>query len=475
MPNKLVVAFVSVFLVLAAVLAAYFIPFSHSEGDVALNVLDCLRSGHVTSTFLPGFYPFLCALLYKPFGPSGVVALQCAMYLGLGALTFATILRVSANTRGAALATALILLDPDLLSSIPKLWDTLTTVLLLSALLFLSCVALRHSKWVPPLLGIVWGLGLAVRPNLAVMAAPIGYALWLGYGKAAWLRGALVAALAVLTLAAANTSAHGGFYLPQNGPYNLFAGANPHTQFALIHDYNAEPSIPPAMAGHGYPAVDFHSLSLVPVYTRFALAFMSAHPFEWLWLALVKLATLLRPDTKVHALWTGAGLIKLLTSLSTPLWLVLLAFTRPLRQIDKLILVYAAAYVLPFLITNADPRFRPALDVLVLTHAAILVIRKMADHKAEPLTDAARNTPSSNAPDTYDPGKTNKSSGTLRSPRNPQAYSSASTAIAVPAVSAQRSPAYLPRGSDNRPGRPSHRRFSVKYRPRDPGSGLHWC
>ncbi len=381
MSGKSAYAVLGLILIFAALVAARFIPFSHAEGDLALNLLDCLRTGHISSTFLPGFYPFLCSFFYKPVGPGGVIALQVAMYFGIAALTWSTILRLSSNPPGAALLTALILLDPDLLSSIPKLWDTEITVLFVSALLFLSLAIRQRGYLQVVLLGIVWGLSLAVRPNLLVLGVPIAYALRLGYGKAAYLRGAVVAGLAIFTLAAANTVAHGSFYLPQNGPYNLFAGANPHTQSALIHAYNAEPSIPPAMADHGYPAVYWYALSLKPVYTRFALAFIQAHPFEWLWLGLVKLATLLRPDTKTHALLTGAGLVKLLTSLSTPLWLALLASSRPLGRIDRIFLVFAAAYVLPFLITNADPRFRPPLDVLVLTHSAVLILRQASERK----------------------------------------------------------------------------------------------
>lgn len=363
-------------LILAVLVAVCFLPFSHAEGDFAGNMRDCLQTGHVPSTFLPDFYPYLGALFYKPFGAGGIVGLQAAMYFMLAACTLFTLRHVTNNKSASAAAAGIILLDPDLLSSIPKLWDTEVTVLFLAALLYL-CLTLQ-SRGRVALLGIVWGLSLSVRPNFALLMLPFAYALWLAYGKAAPLRGALAGGLALAVLVTANTAAHGSFYLPQNGPYNLFAGANPHTQSALIHDFNAEPSIAAAMADHGYPAVDSYSLALKPVYTRYALTFIATHPLQWLWFGAVKLATLLRPDTKAHALFSGVGLLKLLTSLCVPLWLVLLTFAKPFRQVDKLFLLFVAAYVLPFLLTNTDPRFRPALDVLVLTHAAILILRKLA-------------------------------------------------------------------------------------------------
>ncbi len=375
-------------LVFAAVAALLFIPFSHAEGDFWDNMRECLRFGYVPSAFLPDFYPYLSALVYKPFGPSGVVAMQAGMYLGVAACVFLTLRRVTGEDAGSALGAGAILLDPDLLSSIPKLWDTEMTVLLLLALIALS-LALRERDWVAPVsVGLVWGLSLSVRPNFAVLALPIGYGLFLAYGRRAVLRGALVGALAFGTLAAANTAAHGSFYLPQNGPYNLFAGANGHSEEALLALYNGEPSIPEAMHEDGYPGLKFYELRYKPVFTRLAFGFMAAHPLQWLWLDVVKLGTLLRPDTKAHPLFSAPGLVKLLTSLSMPLWLGLLLASRPLRQVDKLFVLFAAAYVLPFVLTNADPRFRPALDVLVLTHGAALVLRRLERGRGSPVGGA---------------------------------------------------------------------------------------
>ncbi len=366
-------------LVLYVALAVYIFPFSHAEGDFWQNTQEAARTGHVASTFLPTFYPFLCSLAYKASGVGGIVAFQALIYVGLALLVLRAVQEMSGAQRGAAFLAGAIALDPDLLSSIPKLWDTEVTALLLMGIL-VSCLALQRQADALALAGtgLIWGLSLTVRPNLAFMALPIGYALWSAYGKQAGVRGVALAAIAFATLAAGNTLAHGAFYLPQNGPYNFFAGANPFTQSALTHAFNAEPSIPAAMAAHGYPAVNSYALALRPVYTRFAVAFIAAHPFGWMWLAVVKLGTLLRPDTKAHALGTAAGLIKLLTSLSTPLWLAASFLARSWRSTDTLIILLAAAYILPFLLTNADPRFRPALDVLVLTHTAVLFLRSRA-------------------------------------------------------------------------------------------------
>ncbi len=359
-------------------LALHLLPFSHAEGDFWENMQAALRTGHVPSIFLPGFYPFVCAWFYRPFGAGGVEVFQAALYLASAGCVLLILRRMVGPRSSATLAAGLIALDPDLLSSIPKLWDTEATACLLAALAAVSLALEPARRKLPTalLLGAVWGLGMAVRPNFVLLAVPIAWAL---FAARARLGAACAFGAAALALAAANTLAHGAFYFPQNGPYNLFAGANPYTRGALLSVFNAEPSIAPAMAAHGYPALNSYALALRPVYSRFALQFMAAHPFEWLGLAALKLGTLLRPDTKAHPLFSAWGLVKLLTSLAVPFWLAILLWVRGQGWTakDTLIVLFAVFYILPFVLTNADPRFRPALDVLVLTHVASLILRRL--------------------------------------------------------------------------------------------------
>ncbi len=132
-------------LVLAIAAAIRFLPFSHAEGDFWNNMRDALRTGHTVSTFLPGFYPYLCSLLYKPFGAAGIETFQAAIYLALAACTWFSIRRCTSRNTLAVLAACIVMLNPDLLSSIPKLWDTEMTALLLAAL-FALCLALDSPR-----------------------------------------------------------------------------------------------------------------------------------------------------------------------------------------------------------------------------------------------------------------------------------------------------------------------------------------
>lgn len=398
---RIVFLLFSLEVLLLAALAIWRIPFTHPEGDFALNALQVLRTGHVQSTFLPAFYPYIAAHAYRMAGPLGFIVLQAAFYLCVALLVFLAVNMATGHARGAILVSSLLALDPDLLSAIPKATDTQLTGLFL-VLILCMCLRLRtQGLWLAALLGMTWGLALSVRPNLALLALPVGYALFFEGARKTAARWLLVACVAFAVMSGANTLAHGAFYLPHNGPYNFFAGANRYTQWSLLHTWNAEASIPLALAAHWPQGLAgpsgshaYYNQSLNPIYDRLALSFIFAHPLQWLWLWLIKLATLLRPALRTHSAGSLYGSLEMLTSLATPVWLAALFLTHRARRarrqadtaaehfVDLLFYLAVGAYVLPFLLTNADPRFRTPLDVLVLTHTGILAVRWWARQQA---------------------------------------------------------------------------------------------
>jgi hypothetical protein len=186
---------------------------------------------------------------------------------------------------------------------------------------------------------------------------------------------------------------HGKPFLPQNGAYNLYAGANPHTEASLLTIYNAESSIIKDMADHGMqvdldwsrpenlPGIrDARDTVYQPYFTDQARSFIRHHPGQMLELSFLKLVTFLRPETKHYHFFdahkSGAAIawlsFKSLESASVPCWLCTLYwFCRgKLRLESVLILSMTLLYVLPFLIVNSDPRFRTPLDVLLAADIA---------------------------------------------------------------------------------------------------------
>ena len=192
----------------------------------------------------------------------------------------------------------------------------------------------------------------------------------------------LAAAVTGLLLGFASIAllSHGSVFFPRNGPYNLYAGHNSRTLQTLLVDLNAEPSLVAGFAADR-PAgsdPDPYAATNGPWFSSQSLVFARTHPQTELELIPVKLFTLFRPDTKVHALASPLGLTRALLAL--PVFLLLATWLLPprlhLSSPDHLLLFFECAYVLPFLLTNSDPRFRTPLDMLLLLHASSLLVRR---------------------------------------------------------------------------------------------------
>ncbi len=363
---------------LAAAGAAVKIPFSYPEGDFANNVHDYLTTGHVTSTFLPDTYPFLMGTVARWSGVPGALAAQSFIYLLLAFCSFLLIRFFLREDRIAAIGALLVSLNPDLLSSIAKLWDTLPTCLGLISLTAL-CLRLyrRPSPGVLVTLALVWGVSTSVRPNFALLFAPVVLVLWLNRARHWMANVALFTLISFAAYAGCNTLSHGSFYVPSNGPYNLFAGANPYAQQAFVQGYNGETGIDTALHALGVHFSDHRELWLTPTYKTQALLFIRTHPGEYAWLMVVKLLNLLRPDLKAHSVASAIGIFKVLTSLCMPLWVAALVLgRRTLTRADAIVISIAVSYIVPFLLTNSDPRFRVPLDTLALSHTTALVLRQ---------------------------------------------------------------------------------------------------
>ena len=376
--------------------------------DPMPGYLDDLRewaaTGHIADTFTPLAYPLFAAPAYRIAGLRGVALLQAALLLALFAISIKTLRELQLPARWAALGALLILFHPDLFLSVAKIWDVAlsTTLLLLIVLLALA----RRGPAIALALGVAFGCGLFCRPNYIFLAAPILYALLTApsppaprpAAPRALAAFAAILATAALVFALLGAAAHGRPFLPRNGPYNLYAGNNPYTAATLWTSLNAETSIYPAF-NQAYPGLAptadytpaytafFYSPALEPLYTRQSLLFARAHPVQEARLIALKAFTLFRPDTKVHPLRSFAGLLKLVLALPAALLLTLLLLPgRPaLARPDRLLFLVYAAYILPFLLTNSDPRFRTPLDALLLLHIVRLLFLRLSHRTPAPV------------------------------------------------------------------------------------------
>ena len=361
------------------------VPFTSPMGGFWIDAQQLAVTGHIKSVFTPCGYPALVGLGYRIGGIAGVVATQLLVYVSIVVAVYCILRLLEVKRAQSLLGACLIGFHPDLLINIKKIWDTNITVALLMAILAALLVIMRNGLTPAraAVAGALWGLCITVRPNFPIIALPIAFALYKAPVDGNRLRalasnGALVLAAAAIVIVAVNTGAHGTFYFPQNGPYNLYAGDNFFTSRALVFNLNAEPSIYPSLLAAGFgPNVDVYNPGLRPYYVQHALLYIRQNPFPALGLAALKLGTLLRPDTKIHPLATPEGIAKAFLALAIPFWVTTLVISRRYRWAieDWLFVVFVIAYIVPFVLTNSDPRFRIPLDVLVVTHSMYRVAR----------------------------------------------------------------------------------------------------
>jgi hypothetical protein len=360
------------------------------------DTVEWAADGHIADTFTPLAYPLFAGPAYRLAGDRGIVILQIFLQLALAVTCYLLLRELRLPSNWSAYGSLPVALFPDLILSVSKLWDVaLGTFLFL--LVVLACLRIAHSLTSPSikltvLAGVSFAAAIFCRPNL-ILLLPIVLMLFLlrranlsPVRSAAHIGTFCVIAAAGFSLL--GIVSHGSAYFPRNGPYNLYAGHNHQTSAALLDHLNAEYSlIPDFYSSHpGEPVPDFYSPEMGATYTQQAVRFALHDPGEELRIFALKVFTFFRPDTKLHALLSPFGLVKAVLAL--PVFLFLAALLLPGRPRltfdDKLLFAFELVYLVPFLITNSDPRFRTPLDALLLLHLASLLYRRRYPHPAVP-------------------------------------------------------------------------------------------
>lgn len=350
-----------------------------SELPVYLDAARALAAGRpIADGFYPVGYPVILAPSYALLGVTGVIAFQAALY-GASVWLFSVLLHRACADRLVVMAgTAALALHPYLLLNIQRINDNAINVpLVLILIALLAGYRSDGPRWVAGALGLTMGLFVAIRPNALVLAMlplvvlAIPSRRHAGTGRAAGQVAAYLLA-GVACFAGVSLLGTGAWlFFPGNGPYNLFAGTNPWSAEALRDAYNGEASVVRALAAAGVTEAPF----AVPAGTYYDLVagFLAAHPMQGLVLIGLKILNLFRPDWQ----FADDGLeLAAQTIVATPLILWLAAWFgdagyRASRR-GRIFLAFALLFLLPFALTNSDPRFRLPLDIAFLLEAAIV-------------------------------------------------------------------------------------------------------
>jgi hypothetical protein len=388
MPSKRPLVLLLLITAVLSIAVALWTHVTYPMPGYQVDTVEWAATGHVADTFTPLAYPLFAGPAYRLAGDHGIVLLQILLQLALAIVCYLLLRELRLPQSWSAYGSLPVVLFPDLILSVTKLWDlTLGTFLFL--LFVLACLRIAHSVVAPTLkltaiAALIFAAAIFCRPNLILLFPILLILLFLRRTNLQPARAVEHAAIFLIVTVTGfsllGIASHGSIYFPRNGPYNLYAGHNPQTEAALLNHLNAEYSlIPDFYAIHpGEPVPDFYSPEIGATYNQRSIDFAIHHPVEEIKLLFLKLFIFFHPDTKLHSLFSPFGLVKSLLALPIVLFLAALLLPgRPrLTFDDKLLLAFEVVYILPFLLTNSDPRFRTTLDALLLLHTVCLIYRR---------------------------------------------------------------------------------------------------
>lgn len=368
------------------------------ELPIYFSEANHLAAGGVLPTTHPLSWPIGYSLMLSPFvrfaGIEGIIAIQAAAYAATCWLFWKLLVdaaaagqrRVSPVVVG--LGVVLVAFHPYLLLDIKRVNESAFTPLLTLVIcrwLLIDDASRRFGDAI--LFGVTLGLYVLMRPNAATIALlPLMAAFISRFEKPrlSWLAICLGAVLVVYV--AGSLIATGQlFYWPSNGPYNLAAGNNPFAMDELLHHQNGEPSLPAALTSAGMADTDPYAVAPA-TYSRLAMAYVLDHPTRFLELIAVKIMVLFSPR-----LFNADTTFKVMTQslLLYPVVAYLIALfgrikTGAFARADWLMAGMIVLFVLPFALTNADPRLRMPLDLAMLVAAFVWLDERLSRSLGNP-------------------------------------------------------------------------------------------
>jgi hypothetical protein len=358
---------------LLAIVVAHVLPFYAPNEEHLYAAQEFAAHHFISSVFVPIGYSGLLGISDLLGGQAGMTVLTVMLSLLVIVAAWFYLRGLGLSQKSTLVLTGLLSVYPDFLLSLHKAQDTAITAALLFAFLTFLMKSLREGEfgWVDGGLALTLGYSLLVRPNLLPLLVLTWFLFWQFRVPKAFRRVVIQLLIVVACYLAGTTAIHRSPFLPQNGPYNFCAGFNEYTQ-----DYsNEEDSLLRVLAAHGvrlpeqadpfsYEAK--RSLSLAPAYRHLAVQFIREHPGTAVWLIGVKFWNMMRPDFQVHSAKSLGGMLKILSALAVPLWVLgMFVLPHPGPPRVKYVLVLTVAlYILPFLVTVSSPRFRVPLDFL---------------------------------------------------------------------------------------------------------------
>jgi len=366
--------FILIFSGVLAILCLCLTRFSMPKPALMALTLDLVHHQKVPCFDLG--YVAYSALFYGFGGHSGLLVGQVIIYMLTGLTSYFTLRSCIGSGYWPAIGACLILIYPPLWLNIHRVVDTnIGVALFLGFVYFLVPGNLSQS---PPakaaLFGFICAYMILTRANL-VLVLPLGLMPMLKSVKNAVV--AVITGLVVLILVPGVTT--GFFYpKPQEGIYSFFTGANPHTKETLLKYLTTEPVSPDVFQEAQIDQTKFPNDAVLvqdeqtkSKMLQYSLNWVKNHPLDYLELMPIKFWTLMRPDIRGAERQVGwkavvVDSVQCAMALIFPLWLAAKLLVKDRFYGPLAAAPLAILYVIPMLLTVADPRHRQLLDVLFL-------------------------------------------------------------------------------------------------------------
>ncbi|MEA2453631.1 MAG: hypothetical protein QOG04_2341 [Actinomycetota bacterium] len=341
---------------------------------------EVLAGGKAGVVFPLGYVAVVAAGLWIA-DLNGVMILQACVFVAGAVICYRTLVLCGVREWRAIAGASLVVLHPQAVLAIRRVGDiAIVYPMMIMVISILVLLRTRPATWVRVAgLGCLLGVMFVTRPNLITILPALA---WILRGVLDLKRWAVVLATAVVVVVGVTTPLAGRPIIASSryGAYVFFVGANGSTAGALL-DGNVELSVGRVADAGKLPFETSRLGRWAPVGLNsdesdqlFAEAtrFVREHPIQFAGLAVLKLATLFRPDlgNSTHPL---EPIVQLLSALPIVIWLVARFWLRRAEGIFSVgtVLLLAAMYVAPFVLTAAAPRYRYPLDVLFLMDAAV--------------------------------------------------------------------------------------------------------
>lgn len=356
--------------------------FSFFVGLLFDDAKEFAQKGIITSDFMPIGYSGFLGSCMKIGGVQVIPACQAFVYSGILLAVFLFLKLHGLKSVLLALGTLAVAVHPILVLNVWRIHDGNVTVLLLMGFLASGIFYLRLKNIGSILLmGIFMGLLFIVRQNTVfffLIPPFLFFERTQGKKIISILKITIFLASAAVVMITANIVLKGDpFFFGKQGVYNFFSGANEYALKYLIKDYSGENSHREALKARGFSSVDAIEERLSfpsEIYQKIALDYVKNHPLEYLKLTGLKLFTLLRPgyhtpqDFRLDS-WEGLKrTAKIILAAPFFIWLFFVYKTRNnfFARENLFVFLIVIFYMMPFLIANADPRYRFPLDIVFI-------------------------------------------------------------------------------------------------------------